>query len=81
MRGTAPGRARPADDRPGSFKPGRRKQGGRKRGTPNLFSIDYKKAIIEAAYRVGHDGNGKDGERGSRFITRGSTAQWCLVPC
>jgi hypothetical protein len=27
----------------------------------NAFSSDYKKAILEAAYRVGNDGNGKDG--------------------
>jgi hypothetical protein len=26
-----------------------------------LFSIDYKKAIVEAAYRIGQDGNGKNG--------------------
>jgi hypothetical protein len=26
-----------------------------------LFSIDYKKPILEAAYRIGRDGNGKDG--------------------
>jgi hypothetical protein len=44
-----------------SFKPGHEKQGGRKKGTPNAFSSDYKKAILEAAYRVGNDGNGKDG--------------------
>jgi hypothetical protein len=27
----------------------------------NSFSIDYKKAIFEAAYRIGYDGNGKNG--------------------
>ena len=64
MRGSAPGRAQPAHLRPGSFKQGHEKRGGRKRGTPNLFSIDYKKAILEAAYRVGQDGNGKNGVRG-----------------
>jgi hypothetical protein len=70
MRGTAPGRARPADDRSDSFKPGRQKLGGRKKGTPNVFSIDYKKAILEAAYRVGYDGNGKDGVVGYlRWLT------------
>jgi len=47
--------------RPSSFKPGHEKRGGRKRGTPNAFSADYKRAIIEAAYRIGNDGNGKDG--------------------
>jgi hypothetical protein len=61
MRGSAPNRAQPDYARPGSFKPGRQKQGGRKPGTPNVFSIDYKKAIIEAAWRIGEDGNGKDG--------------------
>ena len=59
--GSAPNRAHPDYARPGSFKPGRQKQGGRKPGTPNVFSIDYKKAIIEAAWRIGEDGNGKDG--------------------
>ena len=60
-RGSAPARARSAHLRPGSFKPGHEKRGGRKRGTPNLFTIDYKKAILEAAYRIGEDGNGKNG--------------------
>jgi hypothetical protein len=36
----------------------------RKRGTPNAFSPDYKEAILEAAYRVGQDGNGKGGALG-----------------
>jgi hypothetical protein len=52
------GQSRP---RPGGFKPGHPKLGGRKKGTPNLISTDYKKALFEAAYRVGNDGNGKDG--------------------
>jgi hypothetical protein len=60
-RGSAPGRAQPAYLRPRSFKSGHEKRGGRKRGTPNVFSIDYKKAIVEAAYRIGNDGNGKNG--------------------
>jgi hypothetical protein len=60
-RGSAPGRAQHADQRPGSFKSGHEKRGGRQRGTPNVLSIDYKKAMLEAAYRVGNDGNGKDG--------------------
>jgi hypothetical protein len=47
--------------RPGSFKSGHAKLGGRKKGTPNLISADYKRALLEAAYRVGNDGNGKDG--------------------
>jgi hypothetical protein len=41
-----------------------RSGGGRKRGTPNWLSIDYKKGIFEAAYRIGQDGNGKDGVGG-----------------
>jgi len=64
MRGSAPGRAQPAHLRPGNVKQGNEKRGARKPGTPNLFSIDYKKAILEAAYRVGQDGNGKNGVRG-----------------
>ena len=60
-RGSAPNRAQPDYARPGSFKSGHEKRGGRKRGTPNLISADYRKAILEAAYRVGNDGNGKDG--------------------
>ena len=63
-RGSAPDRARSADRRPGSFKPGHEKRGGRKRGTPNLFTIDHKKAILEATYRIGQDGDGKDGVLG-----------------
>jgi hypothetical protein len=63
-RGSAPERAQPAHLRPGSFKPGHKKRGGRRRGTPNAISSDYKKAILEAAYRVGNDGNGKDGVGG-----------------
>ena len=63
-RGSAPDRARAEYQRPGSFKPGHAKLGGRKRGTPNLISADYKKTILEAAYRVGYDGNGKDGAIG-----------------
>jgi hypothetical protein len=59
-RGTAPGRTQLAHLRRGSFKPGHAKLGGRKRGTPNLVSPNYKRAIFEAAYRIGYDGNGKD---------------------
>ncbi|MFZ1006518.1 MAG: hypothetical protein WAN65_06765 [Candidatus Sulfotelmatobacter sp.] len=66
-RGSAPGRAQSADRRSGSFKQGHEKRGGRKRGTPNVFSIDYKKAILEAAYRVGYDGHGKNGLVGYFF--------------
>ena len=60
-RGSAPDRAREAWERPGSFKKGHKKLGGRKKGTPNLLSTDYKMAILEAAYRVGEDANGKLG--------------------
>lgn len=59
-RGSAPGRGQPAYLRPGSFQNGHEKRGGRKRGTPNAFTID-KRAIIEAAYRIGEDGNGRHG--------------------
>jgi hypothetical protein len=60
-RGSASFRAQPDYVRRGSFKPGHEKRGGRKRGTPNLLTADYKKSILEAAYRVGQDGNGKNG--------------------
>jgi hypothetical protein len=60
-RGSAPGRERDVDQLSGSFKKGHEKRGGRQRGAPNAFSPDYKKAILEAAYRVGYDGNGKHG--------------------
>jgi hypothetical protein len=48
----------------GDFKRRHEKLGGRKPGTKNLFSTEHKMAILEAAYRVGYDGNGKDGVRG-----------------
>jgi hypothetical protein len=60
-RGSAPGRERADDLRPGTFKSGHPKRGGRKRGTPNALFADYKRAIVEAAYRIGYDGNRKDG--------------------
>ena len=60
-RGSAPNRAQPYYARPGSFKSGHEKRGGRKRGTPNQISAGYRKAILEAAYQFGNDGNGKDG--------------------
>jgi hypothetical protein len=60
-RGNARGRARSEDQRPDSFKKGHKKRGGRQRGTPNIFSAQYKKDILEAAYRVGEDANGKLG--------------------
>jgi hypothetical protein len=60
-RGSAPGRERHASQRPDSFKPGHKKVGGRKKGTPNAMSVDYKKAVLAAAYFVGRDGKGTDG--------------------
>jgi len=63
-RGSAPGRERPDFQRPGSFKRRHQKHDGRKRGTPNAFSADYKRALFEAAYRIGYDGNGKNGAVG-----------------
>ena len=81
-RGSAWGRAQPEHLRPGSFKRGHEKRGGRKRGTPNLLSVDYKKAILEAAYRIGYDGNGKNGVCGYSFgsasVTRKFSTQCCL---
>ncbi len=64
MRGVTPDRARAADLRHGSFKPGHEKRGGRKRSTPNQSSAEPKEAILEAAYHIGYDGNGKDGLNG-----------------
>ncbi len=70
-RGSAPGRARSEDQRPDSFKDGHEKLGGRRRGTPNFFSTDYRKAILEAAYRIGEDANGKSGVLGYlRWVAR-----------
>ncbi len=63
-RGSAPNRDHPDYERPGSFKPGHKKVGGRKRGTPNVLTADYKRAILEAAYRIGNDGNGRNGAVG-----------------
>jgi hypothetical protein len=54
-------RARSEDQRPGSFKKGHKKLGGRQRGTPNIFSAASNKDVLEAAYRVGEDANGKLG--------------------
>jgi hypothetical protein len=56
-------RARDSWQRPGSFEPGHKKLGGRKKRTPNRISPSHKKAIREAAHRIGSDGNGKDGGR------------------
>lgn len=72
-RGSSPGRARDASERPGSFKPGHAKLGGRKKGTPNAMSVDYVRAILEAAQRVGSDGMGKDGIVGY--------FKWLLIKC
>jgi len=63
-RGSAPGRARSAQQRPGSFKRGHPKMGGRKKGTPNRIPGIFKKALYEAADRVGFAGTGEDGSVG-----------------
>ena len=63
-RGNSPGRAREAWLRPETFEPGHAKFGGRKKGTRNLITPEHKMALLEAAYRVGYDGNGKDGACG-----------------
>jgi hypothetical protein len=77
-RDSAPGRERPDYERPGTFKPGHEKRGGRKPGTPNAFSADYRRAIREAAYRVGEDGNGKDGLIGYlRWVARRHPVIYC----
>lgn len=60
-RGSAPGRARDESERPNSFEKGHQKMGGRKKGTPNALSPEYRNAVLEAAYRVGIDGNGLEG--------------------
>jgi hypothetical protein len=70
-RRTAPAHERTADQRPGTFKSGHEKRGGRRRGTSNAFSADYRKAILEAAFRIGMGGNGEGGIVGYfRFLAR-----------
>jgi hypothetical protein len=70
-RGSAPGRARSEDQRPGSFKKGHKKRGGRQRGTPNKFTAEYKRDILEAAHRIGEDANGTLGIVGYlRWVAR-----------
>ncbi len=63
-RGSARDRARQAWQLPGSFEPGHAKRGGRKKGARNLITPEHKAALLEAADRVGYDGNGKDGAVG-----------------
>jgi hypothetical protein len=63
-RGTAPGRARDPWQNSGAFEPGHAKLGGRKKGTRILITPGHKMALLEAAQRVGSDGNGKDGAYG-----------------
>jgi hypothetical protein len=60
-RGSAPGRARDALQRSGSFEPGHKKRGGRKKGFRNVISPEHKRALFDAALRVGSDGNGRGG--------------------
>ena len=57
-RGSSPGRARDASQLSGSFEAGHKKLGGRKKGTRNLISPERKMALLEAAHRLGSDGNG-----------------------
>jgi hypothetical protein len=38
--------------------------GGRKKGRRNVYSAALRKALAEAAYRIGSDGSGHDGVRG-----------------
>ena len=52
-RGSSPGRARDSLQRSGSFKPGHKKRGGRKKGSRNVISPEHKRALLEAAHRVG----------------------------
>jgi hypothetical protein len=84
-RGSAPDRARCDSQWPGSFKAGQKKLGGRKKGTPNLISADLKKALLATAYRVGSDGNGKDGIigyftwMGKRYPTFFYTQLFCCL--
>jgi hypothetical protein len=81
-RGSAPGRARDNSERPGSFKSGHAKLGGRKKGTPNAISADYNKVVLEAAYRVGSDGNGKDGITGYlKWVFLGYPAIFSILFC
>jgi hypothetical protein len=61
VRGVSPGRARDTLQRSGSFEPGHKKRGGRKKGSRNLISPEHKRALLEAAHRVGSDGNGRNG--------------------
>jgi hypothetical protein len=69
--GSTPDEARGAQERSGSFKKDHAKLGGRKRGTPNLLSPDYKKLLLEAAHRIGSDGDGKNGVVGYfRWVAR-----------
>jgi hypothetical protein len=79
-RGSAPGRARSEDQRPGSFKRGHTKRGGRQRGTPNKFSAEYKKDILDAAGRVGMDANGTQGLVGYlRWVARHHPQIFCRM--
>ena len=79
-RGSAPGRARDADQRRGSFKPGHKKVGGRKKGTPNRISADFKTAVLAVADRIGMDGKGKDGVVGYfGYIAERYPAAYCKL--
>jgi hypothetical protein len=78
MRGSSPGRARDAYQRSGDFQAGHQKRGGRQKGTPNFFSADLKRALFEAASRIGRDGSGKDGLKGYlRWVSRHHPVAFC----
>lgn len=79
-RGSAPGRARDADQRPGSFKAGHKKVGGRQKGTPNRISADFKGAVLAVAGSVGMDGMGKGGIVGYfRYLARRYPEAYCKL--
>ncbi len=85
-RGSSPGRAREAWERTGSFKSGHKKLGGRKKGTRNLISPEQKRVLLEAAHRVGSDGNGEGGAHGyftwvaKRYPTFFFVDLWARMP-
>jgi hypothetical protein len=61
-RGSKPARANISGA--GRYRKGHKKVGGRKKGVSNLLTREMKEAIINAAIRLGADGNGKDGLEG-----------------
>jgi hypothetical protein len=61
--GSQPGRGQIANGG-GLYRKGHKKIGGRKKGVQNTLTRELKEAIINAAIRLGADGNGKDGLEG-----------------